>query len=229
MASMSRPNPSLTGLLFLPPAFQSGNAIRWLKRVHAWTGLWGALLFLMLGLSGSLLNHRSILKIDTGKPVEVSAVTLPVAAGTITDEKTLGIWAKRTLNLPSEPKTSKRDDAAPKMFNGKTIVEPTKWSQTFRHPNGMITVDYVVGSTSVAVRQDADNVLGVIKNLHKGTGVGMAWVLFMDSIAGALVAMSVTGFLLWSRFHGTRLIAGGIIVASLTCGVVAVWPFILGV
>jgi uncharacterized protein len=225
---MLPPKFSPSGLLFMPNALQSGQAIRWLKRVHAWTGLWGALLFLMLGFSGVLLNHRSILKIDTGKPVEVSAITMPIAAGVITDEKALGKWVKAALDLPTEPKAPRKEEGEPKMFNGKVVVEPVKWSQAFRHPNGIITADYIPGSTSVAVRQEADNALGFIKNLHKANGVGVAWVLFMDSIAGALIAMSLTGFLLWSRFHGTRLVAGGIVIASLGLGIFAIWPFMLG-
>jgi uncharacterized protein len=225
---MLPPKFSPSGLLFMPSALQSGQAIRWLKRVHAWTGLWGALLFLMLGFSGVLLNHRSILKIDTGKPVEVSAITMPIAAGVITDEKALGNWVKVALDLPTQPKAPRKEEGAPKMFNGKIVVEPVKWSQAFRHPNGIITADYIPGSTSVAIRQEADNALGFIKNLHKANGVGVAWVLFMDSIAGALIAMSLTGFLLWSRFHGTRLNAGGIVIASLGLGIFAIWPFMLG-
>ena len=211
----------------MPSSLQSGQAIRWLKRVHAWTGLWGALVFLMLGFSGALLNHRSILKIDTGKPVEVSAITMPVGAGVITDEKALGRWVKIALDLPSEPKAPRKEEGAPKIFNGKVVVEPVKWSQAFRHPNGIITADYIPGSTSVAIRQEADNALGVIKNLHKGTGVGVAWVLFMDSIAGALIAMSLTGFLHWSRFHGSRLVAGAIVISSIGLGIVALLPFVL--
>ena len=224
---MLLPKMSQSGLLFLPPPLQSGRAIQWLKRIHAWTGLWGAVLFLMLGFSGVLLNHRSILKIDTGKPVEVSVITMPVGAGVITDEKALGRWVKITLDLPSEPKAPRKEEAAPKMFNGKVVVEPVKWSQAFRHPNGIITADYFLGSTSIAIRQEADTALGFIKNLHKGTGVGVVWVLFMDSIAGALITMSLTGFLLWSRFHGSRLVAGGIVIASLGLGIVALLPFVL--
>lgn len=90
-----------SGLLFVPSNWQRGRAIRWLKRVHAWTGFWGAVLFLMLGVTGVLLNHRSIWKIDTGEPQEVSAMNLAIAPGRITDEKALGIWAKREFGLPT--------------------------------------------------------------------------------------------------------------------------------
>jgi uncharacterized protein len=216
-----------SGLLFVPVRWQRADAIRWLKRVHAWTGFWGALLFLMLGISGVLLNHRNIWKIETGEPTEVSAMNVAVAPGLITDEKALGKWAKRELNLPTEPRAPKKEEGSKKVFLGKAREEAPKWSQQFTHSNGRITIDYIPGSTSVAVRQEANNALGFIKNLHKGTGVGLMWVLFMDSIAGALIAMSLTGFLLWSRLHGSRLLAGGIMIGCIVAATTAIWPFLL--
>jgi uncharacterized protein len=69
--------------------------------------------------------------------------------------------------------------------------------------------------------------LGALKNLHKGTGVGIAWILFIDTIAGALIAMAITGFLLWSRLHGGRLLAGSLLIGSATLASWAVWPAIL--
>jgi uncharacterized protein len=224
---MGRGNLNQSGLLFVPSLWQRADAIRWLKRVHAWTGFWGALLFLMLGISGVLLNHRNIWKIETGEPTEVSAMNVAVAPGLITDEKALGVWAKRELNLPTEPRAPKKEEGGKKVFLGKAREEAPRWSQQFTHSNGRVTVDYIPGSPSVAVRQEATNGFGLIKNLHKGTGVGLVWVLFMDSIAGALFAMSLTGFLLWSRLHGTRLAAGGIMFACALVATAAIWPFLL--
>jgi uncharacterized protein len=218
-----------SGLLFVPARWQRADAIRWLKRVHAWTGFWGALLFLMLGISGILLNHRSIWKIETGEPTEVSAMNVAVAPDLIKDEKALGLWAKRELKLPTEPRAPKKEEGGKKAFLGEVRDEAPKWSQQFTHSNGRITVDYIPGSTSVAVRQDSTNGLGFIKNLHKGTGVGLAWVLFMDSVAGALIAMSLTGFLLWSRLHGSRLAAGAIVLGCGIAGTSAIWSFLLQV
>ena len=89
-----------SGLFFVPSKWQSAKFLRWLKRVHARTGFWGALFFLLMGTSGFLLNHRSLLKIDTDEPVEVSTLALPVAAGAINDADALGKWANKTLDLP---------------------------------------------------------------------------------------------------------------------------------
>ena len=221
-----------SGLLFFPHKWQRGHVVRWLKKVHAWTGFWGAILFLMLGISGVLLNHRDILKIETGEPVEVSAMDVAVPVGSIKDEKALGAWAKAEFNLESEAKPprgggDKGKGKSPKMFMGKERPEAQKWELNFNHPNGRITVEHVKGSGSVAVKQTSQNVLGFLKNLHKGSGVGVAWVLFMDTIAGALIAMALTGFLLWSRLHGGRLLAGSLLIGSTALGTWAVWPFLL--
>src|SRR5690349_20141788 len=42
---------------FLPDALRKGSLLKWLKRVHAWLGLWGAVLGLLFGVTGILLNH----------------------------------------------------------------------------------------------------------------------------------------------------------------------------
>lgn len=228
------PKLNQSGLMFVPRKWQRANTIRWLKRVHAWTGFWGAILFLMLGVSGVLLNHRDILKIDTGEPVEVSAMNIAVPAGGISSEKALGEWAKAEFDLKAEPKPpkgggdkDKGKDKGAKSFLGKERPEPEKWEVNFNHVNGRVTVEHVKGSGSVAVKQTSANLLGALKNLHKGSGVGVAWILFMDSIAGALIAMALTGFLLWSRLHGGRLLAGSLLIGSTALGTWAVWPFLL--
>jgi uncharacterized protein len=231
MSSFLKLNQS--GLLFFPSRWQRGRAVRWLKRIHAWTGFWGAVLFFMLGVSGALLNHRSIWKIETGEPVEVSAMNIAVAPDIIKDEKALGIWAAKEFGLSSEPKPprkeGKRDKKpqATERFLGKDRIPAEKWELAFNQPNGKLTVEYIKGSASIAVRHDAQNILGFIKNLHKGSGVGLGWILFMDTIAGALIAMSLTGFLLWSRLHGGRLIGGGLLMGSVVTGTVLLWPYLL--
>lgn len=240
------------GPLFLPSRFRKASVILWLKRIHAWTGFWGALLFLLLGTSGFFLNHRDTLKIDTGAPVEVSAMDIPVAPDAITSIEALGSWAQKEFDFPVPPRPPRQNGpgsspgpgaarqpagpaAAPAgnanvenakvSFLGKERESAEKWQLAFNHVNGVVTVEYIKGSSSVAVRQQAQNVLGFIKNLHKGSGLGMAWVLFLDTIAGALIAMSLTGFLLWSQLHGTRLLAGAIAGGSLLSALLAMRPF----
>lgn len=237
MTSTSKARP---GPLFLPSSLRKASVILWLKRIHAWTGFWGALLFLLLGTSGIFLNHRETLKIDTGAPVEVSAMDIPVAPELIDSVETLGAWAQKEFDFKVPPRPP-RQTAGPGAsanpnpaaqsagervtFLGKERESAEKWQLAFNHVNGVVTVEYVKGASSVAVRQQAQNLLGFIKNLHKGSGLGVAWVLFLDTIAGALIAMSLTGFLLWSQLHGPRLLAGGIAGGSLLLALLSIRPF----
>lgn len=215
-----RPGP----LLFLPARVQRPAVVKWLKRVHAWTGLWGALLFLLLGTSGFLLNHRSLLKIDTGAPREVSALDVAVRPGLIRDADGLAAWAKATLGVRSEGKPPPPEPAGPKLLLGRPLPKAERWTRVFALPDGKLTVSTTPGSSAVSVEREAVGALGLLKNLHKGTGLGVAWVLLIDTIAGALVAMSLTGVLLWSRLHGPRLLAAALAGGSLTWGLAAVLP-----
>lgn len=61
--------------------------------------------------------------------------------------------------------------------------------------------------------------------MHKGSGLGVAWVLLIDTIAGALIAMSITGVLLWSRLHGPRLLAAALAGGCIAAAFVTTMPF----
>lgn len=208
-----------SGLLFVPKAWQRATFVNWLKKIHAWTGFWGALLFLMMGTSGFLLNHRDKLKIDVDQPVEVDATEIAVAPGLIDSPKALGRWAKATLHLKGEPRPPRKPGGAGgreggrERFMGQDVAAATKWSVAFTTPSQKVTLDYVPGDSHVSAKREASGFLATIKNMHKGVGLPVAWVLFIDTIAGALITMSLTGFLLWSRLHGPRLLAGGLLLA----------------
>lgn len=237
-----------SGLFFVPKTWQSASFLRWLKRVHAWTGFWGALFFLLLGTSGFLLNHRTdTLKIDTGEPLELPVVELPVAPGSIKDAEALGVWARDELKLPVKASPPRGGPGGPggaggrggpdsaragrggesgrdARFMGQDVAQPEKWTRNFNMPDARVTVEYVAGANFVTAKREEINFLGTIKNLHKGSGLSVAWILLIDTIAGALVTMSLTGFLLWTRLHGPRLLAGGLVFGSLVWALIAAVP-----
>lgn len=218
-----------SGLLFMPKYWQRATVLQWLKRIHAWTGFWGALLFLLMGSGGFLLNHRNIMKIETPKPVEVSQMDVAVRSGQFADSDAMGKWAQSALNLPvegREPPAERGKKKQEERFMGVVLPPSEKWTRTFTLPDTKVTVEYVPGAPNVSVKREDLGVVAAIKNLHKGSGVGVAWVLLIDTIAGALIAMSLTGFLLWTRLHGSRLLAGGIAGGSFLWALVATWPFL---
>lgn len=218
-----------SGLFFVPRTWQSHSFVRWLKRIHAWSGFWGALFFLGMGISGFLLNHRAQWKIDTGEPIEVSSVELPVNPGAIPSADGLGDWAKKTLDLPVKgqaPRGGPGEGAGAggkrgeTRFMGREVKPAETWTRAFNMPDARVTVTYVKGANHVTAKREEHGFLGTLKNLHKGTGLPVAWVLLIDTIAGALITMSLTGYLLWSRMHGTRLLAGALAGGSL------LWAFV---
>ncbi len=214
-----------SGLLFMPRRWQRASVLRWLKRIHAWTGFWGALLFLLMGSSGFLLNHRSILKITPPGPVEVSEMQVAVRPGQFADAGALTTWAKLHFALRVDGKPPQGGPAGPIIFRGASLPQAEVWTRVFTLPDAKVTVTYVPGAPNVLVKTEAAGVLGIMKNLHKGTGVGIVWVLFLDTIAGALIMMSLTGFLLWTRLHGSRLLAGTIVGAALIWALAATVPY----
>lgn len=218
------PRPRTGPLLFVPVRWQRVVFLKWLKRVHAWTGLWGALLFLLLGTSGFLLNHRAILKIDTGAPREVSAIDVRVPIGSIDNEAALDSWAKTTLGVLGKGRTPIPETRGAVAMLGRELPQADRLTRAFNLVDGRLTVSTVPGSAIVSVRRDSIGIPAMLKNLHLGTGLGVVWVLLIDTIAGALVTMSISGVLLWSRLHGRRLAAIGLATGSLTWALLAVLP-----
>ena len=223
-------------LLFLPSMLNRGAFIQWLKRIHAWTGFWGALMFLVIGSSGFLLNHRDQLKIETGEPREVMSVVVPVDAALIKSPADLGKWAQAQFGTALEPRAPRAEGGSPRgprsdqsagervQMMGRDIQEAVVWKQAFNGVNGVLTVAYTPGSAAVKATKSEQNVWGVLKNMHKGSGMNWIWVLFIDTMAGGLIAMAITGALLWSRLHGPRLAAIGIVTGSLVLATFAAWP-----
>jgi len=224
--SNTKPAPTRgLGYHFIPLRFQRANTLKWLKRIHAWTGLWGALLFLFMGISGFLLNHRSIMEINTGEPTALASVEVSVDPQFITSEHALRRWVAKQFDVSAHPSQTRSREPQKARFNGKELVQPAKWEAQFRGPNGRLVASYVDKSGTVELRQEANTFLGTLKNLHKGSGVSVLWILFLDSVAGALIFMSLTGILLWSKLHGPRLVGIALVFGSFTLGVTATLPY----
>jgi hypothetical protein len=101
------------------------------------------------------------------------------------------------------------------------------WTVRFRGPNAVLEGTYRPEARLLTVTRREQNFLGLLKELHKGHGVTVVWVLFVDAIAGALFFQSLTGLLLWSRLHGGRLLAVGLVLGAAAVGVGAAVPALL--
>ncbi|HWU69276.1 MAG TPA: PepSY-associated TM helix domain-containing protein, partial [Stenotrophobium sp.] len=52
-------------------------------------------------------------------------------------------------------------------------------------------------------------------SLHKGVGMGVGWVLLVDTLAGSIILLSLSGVVLWTQLNRRRLLGAGIGLASL--------------
>jgi hypothetical protein len=211
-----------------PPAPASSDAmvrvarkamfLKWLRKAHGWIGLWGAFLGLMFGITGFLQNHRAILKIDTPAP-QVSQVVLPMPAGGAQNPQELAAYLQRELRIDTPPRRVQREPARPVAWGDASLRQPEHWTLMFRTPAYSVMADYWAGSDHVSVRRSDFGILATLEGLHKGEGVGVGWVLVVDSLAGALILLCITGVILWTGLNRRRSVGAIIFSASVIAAV----------
>ncbi|MCK9620743.1 MAG: PepSY-associated TM helix domain-containing protein [Methylobacter sp.] len=192
--------------------------LKWLRRVHAWVGLWGAALGLLFGVSGILLNHHMVMKIPAAK-MERSQIELPLPTPLPVDAEALALWLQTQLNISREPSKVITEPAKTVTWAGQTFQQPGQWRVDFHSPQQSVNAEYWVGNSFVSVKRQDANIFAFITRLHKGVGMGTAWILLADTLAGGLVFLSLTGLLLWTKLHGSRLLMAGLGLVSLGLGV----------
>lgn len=192
--------------------------LKWLRRTHAWVGLWGAALGLLFGVSGILLNHRTIMKIPAAR-MEQSQIELALPTPLPADAKALAEWLQAQLNIDREPSKVIIEPAKTVTWAGQTFQQPGQWRVDFINPQQSVNAEYWVGNVFVSIRRQDANIFAFITRLHKGVGMGTAWILLADTLAGGLVFLSLTGLLLWTKLHGSRLLMAGLGLVSLGLGI----------
>jgi hypothetical protein len=194
------------------------NTIRLLRKIHGWLGLWGALLGLLFGISGFLLNHRSVMKIPAVK-MEESEIQLAVPAPTPANNQEFTKFIQNALNVHQDPVKPKgpKGDSKPERearFMDKDIKQPQTFKVNFQLPQVHIEAEYVAGNQYATVKREDANIWGFLTRMHKGVGANTFWVLLADSIGGAMLVLSITGVLLWTKMRGSRLAMVGLIGGS---------------
>ncbi|WFP48724.1 PepSY-associated TM helix domain-containing protein [Methylomonas sp. EFPC3] len=203
------------GYLFLPKNLSRGAFLKWLRRTHAWFGLWGAAMGLLFGFTGILMNHREVMKIPIGR-MEPKEIQIALPEPKPADPKALAAWLGQTLNVDTSHARARREPGKIVTWNNQAVQQPASWQINLRNPQHMLSADYWEGNAFVTVKQSDANLLQTLNNLHKGVGMGVGWVLLVDTLAGGLILLSLTGTLLWTRLHGNRLAAAGLGLGSLS-------------
>jgi len=131
--------------------------VRWVRRMHGWFGLWGALLGLMTGLSGVWLNHRATLKLELPSQQHMNAqLALPDPAPPTADA--MAAWLQGALKLDRGPNNVRIEKARPVPWadkgaergasrNGeRPLMQPERWMFNFGGPNRLVQVEYWAGN-----------------------------------------------------------------------------------
>lgn len=199
--------------------------VLWLGRIHGWIGLWGALLGLLFGVSGFVLNHREVLGLELmAYAPSYQRLAVPAAAGV--SEQALAAWLPGALGVPPtavrppNPRQAQaRADRWPPQVNA---AGEQRWLVMLNTPTARIEVSYWRGDAHAEIKRETANTFATLARLHMGTGLGAGWVLFADTMAGAMVALTLTGVLLWTEMHTRRLLAVALVGGSGVVGTLLV-------
>ncbi|MBV8619103.1 MAG: PepSY-associated TM helix domain-containing protein [Curvibacter sp.] len=204
--------------------------VTWVRKTHGWIGLWGALLGLLFGLSGIWLNHRAVLKLPPVAQQRHNAqLALPDPAPASAQE--MAAWLQHDLELPAPPNQIKVDPARPVAWTEKIkpprgtadpapedrpapLRQPERWTFNFGGPHELVQAEYWVGNRSVGVTTTSNGFLATLSNLHKGVGMTVPWILLVDSLAGSMIFLSISGVILWIQMNRRRALGVGIFSAS---------------
>ena len=191
--------------------------VRWVRRTHGWFGLWGAILGLLMGFSGIWLNHRNVLKLELPNQQQINAqLELPDPRPSTIDA--LAAWLQQTLKLDGPANTMRVDRSRPVVWTERgadkgterggerrPLMQPERWTLNFGGPDRIIQVEYWVGNKSVGVRTTENGFVATLTNLHKGVGMPVPWILLIDTLAGSLIFLSISGAILWWETNRRRL------------------------
>ncbi|CAH1082272.1 PepSY-associated TM helix domain-containing protein [Candidatus Nitrotoga sp. 1052] len=189
--------------------------LKWLRKTHGWIGLWGAAIGLLFGMTGILLNHRTVLKIPAAQ-VQETMLQIPLPTPAPANVKEMASWLQRELMVDRPASRERSEPAKPVAWGDKTLKQPAHWSVTFSSPQANLQAEYWAGNNFVSVKRSDQNVFGTLTNLHKGNGVAIPWILLADTLAGSIILLSLTGVVLWTQLNRRRMIGFGIGLTSLT-------------
>jgi hypothetical protein len=184
------------------------NAAIWLRKVHGWIGLWGATLGLLFGFSGIWLNHRAVLPLKPAAERGDSQLALPDPRPA--DARAMADWLRSALSLPQPAGNVRVEKARPAPWAeasaSAAVMQPAHWTFNFNAPRAQIQAEYWVGNHTVSVRRTDNGVVATLTNLHKGIGMPVAWILLVDTLAGSLILLSLSGLALWMLTRRKRAV-----------------------
>lgn len=197
--------------------------LTWLRKTHLYVGLWGAALGLMFGITGIVMNHRAIMKLPVTKVVQ-HTVQVPVPENAFANPEEMSAWLQAELGFaPVAPAVLRTQAATTVHWADREVAQPERWTVMLNRPERGINAEYYLGNRFVKLDQIDATPIGTLTRLHMSVGVNAFWVVLMDTIAGSLILLSLTGLLLWTQLHTMRTAAVMSSVGALLAGMWFMW------
>jgi len=193
--------------------------VQWIRRTHGWFGLWGAVLGLLFGFSGIWLNHRAVLKLPQAQERSRAQLALPDPVPETPEA--MSRWLQGALRMDGPPNATRIEPARPVAWADKSdphapaLMQPAHWVFSFGGPNESVQADYWQGNRSIGVNTTRNGIVATLTNMHKGSGMPLPWILLVDTLAGSLIFLSLSGVALWMLTHRRRRVGLALFGASL--------------
>lgn len=192
--------------------------LRLLRKLHAWVGLSGASLGLLFGLTGFLMSHRAVMKIDVGAS-EAENLQVELAQPPATIEALAQELGTR-FNYPASRMRLKVQPARPARFGGASVTGAEEWSVVMAAQSRFARAVYTPGNRTASLEQRRTGLIGSLERMHRSDAGDIPWILLADAFAGSLVFLSLSGVLLWTRLDGPKLLAAGLALGGLSAIIV---------
>lgn len=166
--------------------------------------MWGAIVGLIIGITGITLNHRATIGANQANEIQQFELLAPQPGFANIGEFDAFVSGKLELGSNGIERTG-RDAAEPGAYGLRYQTARTRFDATF-----------VPGNQYLSVIKTDFGMISTMNALHLGNRSGLIWVLVLDAFAGSLIFLAATGILLWSRLHGPPLLAVGLILTFLS-------------
>lgn len=189
---------------FVPRRLRTDAFMVWLKRLHGWIGMWGAIVGIIIGITGITLNHRATISANQANEIQQFELLVPEIGFSNIAEFDAFVSGSFDLGVDGVERT------------GRHAAEPGAYGLRYQTARVRIDATFVPGNRYLSAIRTDFGVLSTMNALHLGSRSGLIWVLVLDAFAGSLIFLAVTGILLWSRLHGPPLLALGLILTFLS-------------
>jgi hypothetical protein len=165
----------------------------------------------VFGLTGFLMNHRAVMKIAVDR-AEVTHAQMTLTQSFQTPEA-LAEWLKTRAAMPNARVNIRQEPASTVRWRNDVVMQPERWNINLSTAKVAINAKHIPGSGVVDVETQDATAWGVLMRMHMSTGASSVWILAADTVAGALMFLTLTGVLLWSKFRAPRLLGLAILIA----------------